>query len=1137
MKPFFFLFFLFFSADLLAQRSYKPHSVLRTGTWAKISVAETGVYKMDGAFLAALGFGSGVPSAQLRVFGNGGEQLPEANSAARPDDLNEISILIVDGGDGTISGADYVLFYASGPHQWIWDSVGKQFFHKKNIYSDKSYYYLTVGGAGLRISSSNNNVATGTVVTTFDEMWYHELDSINFLSSGKEWFGEEFSLNPGHTPVHTFNLPFTDLVPGQGATIKTNVVSRSVGSASTFLVKGNNSVVQQITVPPVGGTPLDLFAQGMTQTNSFTNNEKTLALSFNYSPASFNAQGWLNWFEIFVRRNLNLPATGQLLFRDAANLGKDAVTYSINNAALSTQIWDVTNPEVPVKMNTLLNGNAISFTNEATSLHQYISFTNSYLYPQLVGKVANQDLHNATEADYIIVTHPLFLAQAIRLATFHQQRSGLKTMVVTTEQIFNEFASGIADPTAIRDFVKMYYDKYNNTWKNRGKYLALFGKASFDYKDRLKYNTNYVPAYETAASLDPLATYTSDDFFGFLDSNEDINSGSIINDLDIGIGRLPVKTAEEATSFVDKVVAYHSSPSFGPWRNNLNFVADDEDNNLHLQDAETVSATTTTTAPLFNAYKFYLDAYKQEGGSAGGRYPQANIAITNALNNGTLIWNYSGHGGPARLAEEVVLDQQTVGNLKNENRLPLFITATCDFAPFDNPTVNSLGEDLIVRPKTGAIALMTTTRVVFAFSNRIMNDNYLRLALQQDSAGNYKTLGEAVQAAKNFTYQNFGDVANNRKFALLGDPAMRLGFPKWKVLPTLINGHNIGTNIDTLKAAEMVLLEGVVTDNRGAIITDFNGTVYLSLFDKPQTAMTLGNDPTSLPVPFTTQSSVLFKGKATASSGRFLFNFKLPKDINYQYGKGKISLYAHNKKEEGSGYSNNIIIGGIDSSLSADREGPTIKAYLNNEQFVSGNITDNNPILIVKLIDSSGINTGGTGIGHDLVATLDNDNRSYFVLNSFYESDLDHYQKGSLRFQLPLLAAGPHTLKIKAWDVVNNSSEYTLDFIVNNTEELTISHVLNYPNPFTTKTAFWFEHNQPATDLNVRVEIFTVGGKLVKTMQQTINNSGNRSSDLEWDGKDEWGEKMGKGIYIYRLQVAAPNGKKASQLQKLLLFR
>ncbi|HVG42025.1 MAG TPA: type IX secretion system sortase PorU, partial [Chitinophagaceae bacterium] len=723
------------SAYGFTQRLYKSHSVLSTGNWTKIGVREGGVYKMDAAFLTSLGIGNNIQSTALRIYGNSGAALPEANNVRRIDDLEEIAITIVDGGDGVMNNADYVLFFAPGPHQWFRDTITNLYYHKKNIYSDKSYYFVTVGGIGKRIENQSGTFTGTTVVNSFDEHWYHELDSINFLASGKEWVGEEFAGNPGRKLVHTFTLPFTDIIPGS-VTLVSNVLSRSVGAASNFSVSANNTVVQQLSVPPTGGTPLDIFAQQIGGTTSFINNEKNITISFKYIPGGFNAQGWLNWVELFARRSLSLTGNQQLLFRDVASASNQAVTFSINNATATTQIWDVTNPLAPQKITATVNGTQLAFSNEAKDIHEYVAFSTAFLTPEPLGKVVNQDLHVTAETDYFIITHPLFATQAARLADFHQQR-GLRTKVVTTEQIFNEFSAGIPDPTAVRDFIKIYYDKYRNTWAGSGKYVVLFGKTSFDYKSRINNNTAFMPCYETSNSLDPLATYTSDDFFGFLDDEEDINSNTATSYLDIGIGRIPAKTEEEASAFVDKVLAYHAVTSLGPWRNNIDFIADDEDNNLHLQDAETLISTTSATAPNFNIYKQYLDAFKQEGGSAGGRYPQANVAINNNIFNGTLIWNYSGHGGALRLAEEVVLDKGVVANWKNENRLPLFITATCDFAPFDNPTVQSLGEELIVRPKTGAIALMTTTRTVFAFSNRVMNDNYLRIALQRDSTGKY----------------------------------------------------------------------------------------------------------------------------------------------------------------------------------------------------------------------------------------------------------------------------------------------------------------------------------------------------------------------------------------------------------------
>lgn len=1129
-----------FSCFLLwtsGQRTYKTSSVLASGKWFKISVAEEGVYKMDVAFLNSLGITGNIPSAQIRIFGNGGGMLAEANGAKPLDDLEENSIWVQDGGDGTLNAQDYVLFYAQGPNHWLKDSANRRFIHQKNIYSDKAFYYLTVGGSGngLRIPAQTGSFPATTTITSFDERYFHELDTVNFLSSGKEWFGEEFSNFPGRSSTRSFQLPLTDLFPQQ-ATIVTNVAARSVNTLSTFNVDVNNQQIQQLSVPPIGTGIYDLFAHQVQQADNFILNSTTANVSINYNQGSFNSQGWLNWFELFCRRGLTIFQGKQLFFRDWISAGSGNGEFIISNAETSSQVWDVTDPLHPVKMNATLSSNQLRFSNNAQRLREYVCLSSNLLTPKAEGSVSNQNLHSTTEKDFLMITAPEFFPEAQRLAQFHQQKNNLRTALVTTDQVFNEFSSGIPDPTAIRDFVKMYYDKYRSTWSNSGKYLLLFGKASFDYKNRITNNTNKVPSYESVNSLDPLSTYTSDDFFGFLDDNEDINSSVVINQLDIGIGRIPAKTLEEARNFVDKVLDYHSPDAFGPWRNNLNFIADDEDNNLHLQDAETLTATVSSTAPLFNQQKIYLDAFHQENASSGGKYPQANTAINSNIYNGTLIWNYSGHGGPARLAEETVLDQQTVNNWNNRYRLPLFITATCDFAPYDNPLQNSLGENLLVRPKTGAIALMTTTRVVFAFSNRIINNNYLKFALEPDADGRYKTLGEAMMTGKNYTYQTFGDIINNRKFTLLGDPAMTLGFATNKVRITKINGKDINSQTDTLSATESVFMEGEVTDYLGNLLNNFRGTVYLSLFDKVQNITTLGNDPTSQPVSFQDQESILFKGKGSVQNGKFGFQFKIPKDINYQFGKGKISLYAQNGTEDGNGFSTNVIIGGISANASNDNQGPEIKAYLNDNKFVNGGIINPSPVLLLQLSDSSGINTGSSGIDHDIVATLDNDNNQYFVLNNFYEGELDNFQKGIVRFQLPQLSAGHHTLKIKAWDVLNNSNEYVLDFTVIDNAELKIAHVLNYPNPFTTKTFFWFEHNRPGTDLVIKVEIFTVSGKLIKTISQTINTSGNRSNEVEWNGRDEYGQKIGRGVYVYRLRVKTSDGKTANKWERLVIL-
>jgi hypothetical protein len=1126
----------FFATNVNAQRGYKTNSVLSTGAWSKVAIKESGIYKIDVPFLAILGFNtSNISTGSIRLFGNGGNMLSEANAELPVDDLSENAIMVVDGGDGLFNGSDYFLFYGAGPDRWLKDSLNKRFIHQKNLFSDSAYYFITIGGIGKRITSLQVNTPPTLSVNSFNERIFHELDTINLLSSGKEWLGEEFADAPGKTLSRSFSISVPNIITSSLSTLISNCVARSINVPSRFDVRINNQLVQQFNVPSTGAGLYDLFAQQVQQQSDVLLTQESLQINYTYVPGGFNSQGWLNFFEIHARRNLVLNNSSQLLFRDWNSVGNNSCEFVISNATSNTQVWDVTDPFSIVRMQGNFSVNEFRFVNDAVRLREYIVFnpTNA-LIPGNAGRIQNQDLHNSQQTDYLIVTNGLLLSQAERLASFHRQ-SNLKVTVVTTDKIFNEFSSGMQDPVALRDFAKMYFDKAGSNSTNRPKYLLLFGDASFDYKNRIANNTNLVPAYQSKIFLDPLSTYTSDDFFGFLDDNEDINSGLVTNFLDIGTGRIPAKNAEEAKNYVDKVISYYSKESFGAWRNNVSFIADDEDNNLHLQDAELITSTVSAN-PIFNIQKIYLDAFQQESGSAGSRYPTVNETINNQIANGTLVFNFIGHGGSARLAEEVILDQPMINGWSNANRLPLFVTATCDFAPYDNPFTNSLGENILLRPKTGGIAMMTTTRLVFSFSNRIMNNNYMQFAMQPDANGKYRSLGEAVMAAKNYTYQNSGDLINNRKFTLLGDPALTLAFPQFKIKTTKLNSFDPLLKTDTLSAGEKVVIEGEVTDNNGAPLSSLNGTLYPIIFDKPQTIITKANDPGSQQTSFQQQSNVLFKGKATVTNGKFSFSFKVPKDINYQFGQGKISYYAEDGIKDGSDFFNGFIIGGSTTVVDNDQDGPEIKAWLNDEKFVNGSIVNQRPVLILKLADSSGINTSGTGIGHDITAMLDNSSDQLFNLNNYYEADLDKYGQGYARFQLPELEPGIHSLKIKAWDVLNNSSEFILDFSVVNDEELVIDHVLNYPNPFTTKTQFWFEHNKPGQDLFVQIHIFSLTGRVVKTIEKTINTSGNRSSEVDWDGKDDFGDKIGRGVYVYRLKVFCPGSKSRTVTEKLVIF-
>ena len=1115
-----------------AQRNYPERSVLSTGSWYQVAVDRDAVYRVDRALLDQLGVSGQISSGSIRVFTGPAGMLPEANAAQPGSDLRECAISVQDGGDGVLNGNDYFLFYGEGPDRWIKDSANQRFRHQRHLYSRSSYYYINISGSARRITTSVHGASPAQTVRQYSGRYFHELDTLNFLASGREWYGEEFADAPGKTTRRSFTLPFSNTVAGSPVLLHVSAIARSVGAASRFDVQQAGNLIGSLAVLPTGAGQYDAFAREAEAPFSFIANGRELQWQF--APGSFNAQGWLNWWEWHDRRELSMAGVDQLDFRDWPSVGRGVARYEISQAPASLQVWDVTDATTPINMAWDAAGSF--FTNDCDRLREYIAFVPAQaVRPRAIGPVPNQNLHEAPQADYLILYHPSLLSAATRLADIHRQQQGLAVQLAPVNAIYHEFSGGKTDPVALRDFVKMYYDKFASSPDQRPRYLLLLGDASYDFLDRIENNTQLVPAWQNTFSLDVLSSYSSDDFYGYLDDNEDIQSGSASNQLDIGIGRIPARSLTEAINYVDKVEAYLSASSLGAWRTQIGLVADDEDQNAHFNDAEIIAGELTQRSPDFDLQKIYLDAYPQVVQAGGNQYPLVNQTISNQISSGNLIWNYTGHGGPRRLADETILDRNLAESWRNEFRLPMLLTATCDFAPFDNPLISSLGEELLMRPRTGAIALMTTTRIVFSYSNRVMNNNYLRLALERDANGLYRRLGDAVRDAKNFTYQTSTDISNNRKFTLLGDPALRLAFPRHRLRITSINGRPLA-QADTLKASSRITLSGEVVDATGQALTDFEGTVYASVFDKINTRTTRGNDAGSNIASFDSRDQVLFRGKATVSHGKFDIDFKVPRDIRYAVGPGRISLYADNGTTDAMGMEPGIRVGGSVPDADADQEGPEIKLYLNDTRFVPGSVSNETPVLLAHFTDSSGINTLGSGIGHDLTVMIDNDPTQLFVLNPYYEAEKDDFQRGRLRYQLPSLSPGSHVIRVKAWDVVNNSNEADLPFVVADDEELRLDHVLNYPNPFTTRTSFWFEHNKPGQDLMVRLQVFTLTGRVIKMMQKTINTSGNRSMELEWDGRDEFGDRVGRGVYLYRLTVTSPDRKKKEKIEKLVIF-
>jgi len=1131
-----------------AGNAFSASSVLASGTWYKVGVSKDGIYKIDYNFLKNVVkiVPENVSISTLAIFGNGGGMVPDENAVPRADDLLENPTLVVDNnGNNRFDDGDYLLFYGTMADAWRYNSSTKQFSHEKNLYVDQNIYFLTTNrGTGKRVQTAAAPGAPTVTVTQFDERLFHESDEENMLKSGKRWLGDKMT-SFSNTKTHSFSLP--NLVTSSPV----RIVS-AVGAKTTF---GSNTQVsvngQFLLSHPESGIPPSGYPDGdipSVKSANFSSSSETITVTHTFNVTNNptgTASTYIDWIEVFAKRALTLVGS-VMNFRSVESVGAGNVSeFRLNNASAETRVWDVTDPGAIYAPSASLSGSQLSVITETATMREFVAFNSngSFAAPQLVSQVSNQDLHAIGQPRMVIVTPAAFFAPSNELANFHRSYNGYGVEVVDVEKIYNEFGGGKKDISAIRDFMRMLYERAGTDTSKMPRYLLLMGDGSFDPKNRVTGNQEFIPTYQSYESVKTLNTYTSDDFFGLLDPNEGGEIASLAERMDISVGRLPVASESEAWEVVNKIKNYKQPlgaascveiNNNNSWRNRLTFVADDLDDGglIFMNSANVFADQTRAVYPQYNYDKILLDAYKQVSTPAGARYPDANTAILNRINTGTLVVNYIGHGGETNWASERIFNMSDVLTLNNGNKLPLFITATCEFSRFDLVD-RTAGEWLLVNGKGGAIGSLTTVRLVFASANDDLNRQALKF-LFLPYEGRFPTMGEIMSTSKNTA--TF-DPVNMRKFTLLGDPALTLNYPQNNVVTTEVNNKPITLNSDTLKALSQVTIRGEVRDYNGNKMTSFNGVVFPVVYDKISTLKTLGNDAASF-LTFTLFKNLLFKGKASVTNGDFSFTFIVPKDIDYQYGLGRISYYADNGNGvDANGYNEQLVIGGSADSFMADGVGPKINLFMNDRNFVFGGMTDPNPILLAVMEDETGINTTGNGVGHDITAILDENTQNAIILNDYYESALDTFNRGEVKYPFAKLAEGKHTLRVKAWDIHNNSSEEYTEFIVAASAKLALNHVYNYPNPFTTRTQFMFEHNRPCDNLKVVVQIYSVAGKLVKSLQTETFCEGYRVDDITWDGRDDYGDLIGKGVYVYKLQVRDSQGNTAHKFEKLVVLR
>lgn len=1127
MKLYLYIFsflFSFLSSVWADAGRYVSESVLNSGKWVKVRVAETGVYKLTFSELKKMGFSN---PDNVSVYGYGGWPLEEDFSKTWSDDLPEVSLY---------KGADYMLFYAKGPVKWQYDS-SNGFVHTNNPYSMYGYYFLTEKESASKVMHAKPSASGASLkLTTFDDykVWEKELISVN--ASGRELYGESFEANLSQD----FKVSVPGITHANGKVSLSFIAKATSGTGIvTMSVDGNEVITRTISQ----NTEDYVMAKEVKQTSVWSG-DKTENVKVNIL---YNKSGHknvrLNYFRLQMVRTLK-PYGASTFFRSLASVG-NASRFVIEGANSNMLVFDVTDGVSPARMETELNGTEMSFSIPASSgLREFVLVQPTQLTaPETVGAITNQNLHGLAQQDMIIIAQPGFTEQAERLAEAHRSHDNLSVQVVSPEKIYNEFSSGTPDASAYRRFMKMFYDRRTSD-ADAPKYLLLFGDGSYDNR-QLTTNwkqidmTNMLLTYQTEESLNQFS-YVVDDYFGFLDDAD--NRVDIANKkVNVGIGRFPIRTLTQATQTVDKVIAYMENKQTGTWKNNLCFMADDGSSSdkfsqAHMLQADTLTDYLAAQHPEFLVNKLYYDAYKKEqtGGQTG--YPEVRSNLQKLLKDGVLLINYTGHGGTAALSDEKVVTQTDI-NQFTYTRLPVWVTATCDFTRFDDLNT-SAGEDLFLNKKSGGIALFTTVRVAYIPYNAYINSRLIR-NLFEKAEGKRLTLGEVIRRTK-CDLVGTSSATYKLGFCLIGDPALKLNYPEYHMQVTAVNGKPVDAEAVSFRALEKITVEGEVTDGKGLLASGFNGVINPTVKDSKTTVTCLNNNKTSdSPFSYTDYPNTLYIGNDSVRDGKFSFTFTVPKDISYSNLQGKMNLYAVDDQNghEAQGNFDNFIVGGTSDTAEKDTDGPEVRAlYLNDSTFVDGGQVNTTPFFVAKLWDKSGVNISGSSVGHDMMLIIDGSASRSYNLNNYYQLLPGEEGTGIVKFMLPVLEPGIHQAEFWAWDVQNNSTLHTFTFEVVEGLKPFITEIIATPSPARQQVTFHITHNRPESRMKVGIMVYDLTGRLYWKHEESGSSELFKAYQVSWDLTNGAGGRVRPGVYIYRAALSTDNSKEATAAKKFIIL-
>ena len=1124
----------------------------KQGKWVKLKVDENAIYKLTYDDIQKLG----VNPAKAKIFGYGGWILNEDFTQPYIDDLPEVACWKSGSGEELKSG-EYLLFYGRGVVKWSYNSQTKEYIHENNPYSTHGTYFLTdaIEGNPQRMEVKASASSADVTLTTFEDYMIHEKEEFSIAKVGRELYGESFSGK--NTQVFSFRIPGIITGNENGNSSHTgSSISLSFASApenSTALTLSiNNSADQfanfiETAVYPSNGTYTKATAVDRKAIWSGDKNENT-KIQINHPNGVKLA--YLNYIRLNMIRKLQYYNTGYTFFRSSQNLN-NSIQYNIQNATSDLLVFDITANYDTKKVQTTFSNNTLSFNVESGAIREFVLVDpkQSFATPQKINEVASQNLHGLGQIDMAIISPTAFVSEAERLAQVHRDsKKKLKVQVVTPEQIYNEFSSGTPDASAYRRFMKMFYDRGTNE-TDRPKYLLLFGDGMFDNRfidpTCKSFNKDqFLLVYQTKeSSLTTDESCPSDDYFGFLDESDD-NKSYGTRKLKLGIGRFTIQNTAQAKKTVDKTISYMNNTNYGIWKNSVVLLADDSDSDspgssftLHMKQTDSIANSILRKHyPEYMVTKVYFDAFTPE--NSGGKKTFDNTAkpkLFKALNDGALVLNYTGHGGGVGLADNI-LTINDVPKMSFKN-LPLWITATCDFAWFDGTTTNA-GEEVFLHEKSGGIALFTTTRVVYSDENLKINYAIIKNLFAKNSDGSRPTLGDVLRESKNSIEANYKN--NKLKYFLIGDPALTLNYPEYQIEIDQINDNLIDDNPVTLKALETVKVSGFVK-NGASIASEFNGILNANVYDGLQTIQTVTVNTEGNHSYFTDYPSLISPSYCNVEGGKFEFTFSVMKDISDINSLGKMNLYAYdiNSGTEANGSFMNYSINGVDETADqGDKSSPVIEyIYLNDSTFQPGNTVNETPYFVAKVADKLGINMSGAGTGHDIEIIIDNSRVLTYNLNGFYNASVTEKNTGIIAYSIPELAEGEHSLKFQVWNILNNVTIETFNFSVKKGLQPRISDLTANLNParISTGTSFTFSHDRPETRIEVTINVHDLSGRRIWNHKES-DTTNDYSYKIDWDLKGDDGSYVKPGVYIYSAVVKTENGTETTKSKKLIVL-